>query len=485
MAEQRSEEATEADTDTIAAPTAPTERVNWLPTLAMLALLTGWMVLTFLLRERFPDLRDAARFIGYLLLAGVVVAAAPALVRLAMPHASLAARRWGTVSIYLVVAIPFGLVLFWSGYDVLTPISARSAGELPAIGSLIGRSQHDVVRILGDSKKVSEAALPLGGASSPARPGGAEAQRIVVYALPDLNAIQDRPAKRASQAAESKRIQEQYGSPATPDRWDSDAVVIVYYDAKSRAVGARMDASMRSAAAALSDVTSQTVLPAAGITPEAVLDVALAPGAGASGSVTSTAEVLWGRGTAGGKQIDYRLKIGGFADFIEGSTPSTASPTSDHGDVTLVVASQFANGKPTALANATTSVVTQIQGDGVTPSGQGGQGSHGANSHSDQTFWAIICSQYYSDEEGALARARELNARGRKNAGHFAAERTGHLEGLTGDDAWFVIYDLGFGSEEQAWKASADAGLGSKLSGIRIAEVTKVCGDFTIADVIR
>ena len=485
MDDRRSEEATETDESAIAGPEATAERINWLPTVVMLAILVGWILLAFVLRGRFPDQSDAARFVAYLLLAGVVVAAVPAFVRLASPRASSAARRWITVSIYLVVAIPFAFALFWSGYDMFTPVNARSAGELPAIGSLIGRSQHDVERILGDSKKASQAALPPGDTSSPARPGGADAKRMVVYALPDLNTLPARPQKRASQEAESKRIEGQYGSQVTPDQWGSDAVAIVYYDAKSRAVGARMDVSVRSAAAALSDVTSQSVLPAAGITPKLALDVVPAPVAGVAASTTPVPEVFWGKGIAGGRQADYRLIIGGLAGSIEGSTPSTGSPTSDRGDVTLVVASQFTDGRSAALANAAPSAVAQTQGGEVAPAEQDGQKPHGANSHSDQHFWAVICSPYYSDEEGALGRARDMNVRGRKNAGHFAVERTGHLDGLAGGDAWFVIYDVGYGSEEQAWKAAASSGLGSRLSGIRVVEVTKVCGDFTIADVVR
>ena len=485
MAEGRGKEVQVPEEDPSARSAAASAKVNWVPTVVMLALFVWWVLFAFAFYGRFPDLRDTARFVAYLLLAGVFVAGVPAIVRQVRPEATPTARRSAALLIYVVVAIPLAFALFWSGYDALTPVDARGAGDLPDVGALIGRNQHDVARMLGEYDKVSEAALPPGDNSDPFRPGGADAVRFVVYSLPDLNTLDDRPEKRASVDTESKELENEYGTKVTPDQWGSDAVVIVYYGETSKAVGARMDVSLRSAAAALSSITSQTVLPAVGVTPQLAIDAA-AGRSRASGLTTAPiTEIVWGNGSVDKTQVGYELRIGGLATFAAPSEPSSQALSADRGDLTVVVAPGLTDSNATVLADASAAVPSGIQSDALQKAASADQPPHGTDSHSDETFWVIICSPYYSTETQALQRAGQLNAQGGKSAGHFAVERTGHLAGLTNTDAWLVVYDVGYGWQDQAEKAVVANSLGHALPDARVVQITKECGDLTISQVVR
>ena len=57
----------------------------------------------------------------------------------------------------------------------------------------VGRNQHDVSRILGSADVVADAPLTLSQGSDPSQVGNAQAERLVVYSLPDLNSLAGRP----------------------------------------------------------------------------------------------------------------------------------------------------------------------------------------------------------------------------------------------------------------------------------------------------
>ena len=458
-----------------------TPKVNWVPTVAAVGAFVWWLVIAAVFYQRYPELHDQARFIGYVLLGGVLVTAIPALLRQALPHVSPLTRRAGVVLLYLVVAIPLVLALTWSAYDSLVPVQRRQDGSIPNIASLVGRNQHDVSRILGSADVVADAPLTLSQGSDPSQVGNAQAERLVVYSLPDLNSLDGRPEKRAAQHAESKKLQQQFGAQVTPDDWNSDALVMVYYGAESTVVGTRMDLSLASASKALSDVTSQTVVSAAGLVPRTSTASADTQGV-SSASGGSLERVMWGGGNMGDTPMGYRLGMGGIAYFATDAVPAVVlgSPEADSGDVTLSIAP--------GLTDPASRMVADASGlnwqTGVAVGSPDDQAPHGNDLYCEDTFWIVVCSQPYDTEGAALARAKVLNARGGKTAGHFSVERSGHLAGLQQSDFWIVIYDVGYSSEDGANKA-ADGLWGTSLTGPRVALITKKCGDATITRVVQ
>jgi len=464
-------------------PEAAAIKVNWVPTVILLGLFFCWVMFAFFSYGRFPDQRAAAQAIACLLFAGVVIAAAPALARQFAPKAPRAALRKAALPICLAVTVPLTFGLFWTSYDALNPVHARPSGQLPDAGALIGRNEHDVARILGNERIVGSAALPQGEESGPSRPGGADARRFVVYSLPDLNTIDQRPEKRASRQAESKESLLQLGGVSTPEQWKSDAVVIVYYDSASKVVGVRTDVSVKSAATVLSNVTSHTVLPAMGVTLEAAAAMPSGEPTGVSSGGLPAADTHWGSGSANNVRVGYALQIGGLASFLTGRARVSADSSADQGDVTLVVAPNL-TGTTTPLAKATSPTPPSTQAS-QSQAGMGGQPvKYGGSSFSDRTFWVLICSDPCYSEEDASRRAKELNAQGGKRPLRFSVERSGHLAGLGTTDYWVVIYDVAYVYQDAASKAVSESPWGFPLSGVTIVNVTKQCGDFTIAKVV-
>ena len=137
MADTDDEDVRDASNTVNAESDAVAPGVSWVPTVVMLGLFVWWVLLAFISRGRFPDLHDAARFVAYVLLGGVAIAAVPALVQQAGHKTSRGARIAAVLLIYATLAIPLCFGLFWSAYDSLTPIRVRPDGELPDTGSLI------------------------------------------------------------------------------------------------------------------------------------------------------------------------------------------------------------------------------------------------------------------------------------------------------------------------------------------------------------
>jgi len=474
--------------------TPQSAKANWVPTVVMLGILVWWLLVTYVIHVYLPTYIDLAVFVTYLIIAAIVVIATPAIELQLAPESSSAARRLVQVLVYVVAAVPLGIMIFWSAHNVVTPVQPRAELELPNIGSLVGRSQHDVARILGQEKVVGEAALSSGENADPSRPGGAQAQRLVVYSLPDLNTLQFRAAKQTARQAESKGSASKFGGAPTPADWNSDAVVIVYYDSSSKAVGVRADVSERAAKQALSYVTSQTVLAAMGVKPSAA--VTETP----RGVGPPPSENYWGSATAGNQVVGYELQLGGFANFLGDRTAVFGGPGTDQGDVTLVIAPNLTDPSGLMLADASSpgptgdqtadAQVAQVpvdEQDAATPdSGAADAASvpRGSSSFSDRTFYVIVCSGQLSSEDDANQAASQLNAQVRKGRPCFTVERSGHLEGLGTKDFWVVIYDVGYIYGDAARKTIADQPWGFDIPGASAVEITKVCGDYTIYKIV-
>jgi hypothetical protein len=67
----------------------------------------------------------------------------------------------------------------------------------------------------------------------------------------------------------------------------------------------------------------------------------------------------------------------------------------------------------------------------------------------------------------------------------FVAERSWHLAGLSNSDSWFVIYDVGYGWQEDAHEALAGNPFGFPLADVSVAQITSSCGDLAIAKASR
>ncbi|MDR3686746.1 MAG: hypothetical protein P4L93_07315 [Coriobacteriia bacterium] len=460
---------------------AATVIINWVPTVLILGLYVWWSLITFILGNRVPDFADAGEAVSLALLGCAFLVVIPTLVRRFAPKTSRAGRATIVLVIWAVIAVPLSIGLFWSSYDALHPVPARFAGSLPDVAALIGRTPHDVERILGSYKVVGEAVLPPGEGPSPWRPGGANAQSVVIYSLPDLNTINYRPQKRASEAAESQQFALEFGSSTSPAQWNSDAVVLAYYGANSTIVGVRMEVSMRSAAEALSNVTSATVLEATGIERPVLVPNVVGYEPGTDPSKGETA--FWGGGTAKSLPIGFELQIGGLSNFLIGRTAVEPSASGDLGDLTLVAAPGL-NAAPSQLQAASgppsTAVVQAAERLAVNPLPPVGK-----DSYSDATFWVILCSPPYSTEEQAIQRAQELNAGRVASAQRFTVERSGHLATIGTSDFWVVIYDIGYSQEQDARDAVASNGNALPQHDVKIAHITKICGDYTIAKIVR
>lgn len=465
-----------------------TKKVNWIPTVVALGLFFWWIVLAFFFYGRFPDLRDAARSLAYVLFALTVAFAAPALAQQFAPKAPVGARRTAVGIIYLVVAVPLVFALFWSSYDALTPVHARQTGELPDIGSIIGRNEHDVVRILGAYKVVDSGALSPGEVSDATRPGGGKAQRFVVYSLLDMNTIDQRPAKQASRQIEAQLPVVQLGSGVDPEKWHSDALVVVYYGADSMAVGVRTDMSVRAVLGAISSDASQSVLAASGITPKAAISMASSAVSDEASDTSLTPapiDAFWGSGTVNDSVVGYELQVGGLANFLMPRDKMPDQVRNDQGDVTLVVAPNLVGPTDMVVANASAAPAAPGTPSDALPQSDQTLVRRGGSSFSDRTFWVILCSKPFGSEEEAQQRAKQLNAQRGKNGPAFSVERSGHLEGLGNSDFWIVIYDRGYMQERDAHKVVAANPLGFPLGDVKVVQITKDCGEFTLSDVVQ
>jgi hypothetical protein len=336
-----------------------------------------------------------------------------------------------------------------------------------------------VARILGPAQVVGEASLQPNDVSDASRPGGSKAERFVVYSLPDLNTIEKRPAKRASRKAEEALPIVQLGSGIDPAKWESDALVIVYYGADSKAIGVRTDMSIKTALAALSDVTSATVLAASGVTPKAAISMsssAVSPDA--SDTASAPFDSFWGSGFVADETLGYQLQIGGLANFLTPRVRVAETPGADLGDVTLVLAPDLVGPDDTVVANATGSVTTSASSDTLNSEVPLGD-RHGPSSYSDRTMWVIVASRPYGTEEAAQQRADALNGADKK--GHFSVERSGHLDGLGTSDFFVVIYDVTYLWEDAAKRAVSANASKLPMSEVNIVQVVKKCGDLTIS----
>ena len=469
------------DSDEAERPAAATVIINWVPTVLILGLFAWWSLITFLLRNRMPDFLDASEAISLAILACACLVVIPTLVRKFFPETSRTVRATIVLTVWAVIAVPLSIGLFWCTYDALNPVPVRFAGALPDIAALIGRAPHDAERILGSYRVVGEAMLPPGEGSMPWRPGGENAQRVVVYSLPDLNTINYRPQKQASEEAESQQFALEFGPGMSPTQWKSDAIVLAYYGVRSTIVGVRMEVSMRSAAEALSSVTSATVLESAGIERPVPArgDIGYEP----STATTKGETAFWGGGTAKSLPVGFELRIGGLSNFLMGRTPVGPNPSGDLGDLTLVAAPGLippASQVRTASDRQSASVVQAADRSVPKP-----QPPVGKNSYSDATFWVILCSPPISSESQALQRAAQLNAGRVASERRFSVERSGHLATIGTSDFWVVIYDVGYSQEQGARDAVTANGDALPQHDVKIAHVTKICGDYTISKIVQ
>jgi hypothetical protein len=467
------------DSDEGGRPAAATVVINWVPTVLILGLFVWWSLITFLLGNRIPDFLDAGEAIALVILGCAFLVVIPTLVRKFAPNASRAARGSIVLCIWAVIAVPLSIGLFWSSYDAVHPVPVRFAGALPDVAALVGRTPHDVERILGTHSVVGEAMLPAGEGSTSWRPGGENAQRVVVYSLPDLNTINSRPEKRASEEAESKQFALEFGPGMSPTQWKSDAVVLAYYGVNSTVVGVRMDVSMRAAAAALSSVASATVLESAGIEKPvpAPSDIAYEPATNPANHEAA----FWGSGTTNNLPIAYELRIGGLSNFLMERSAMKPNPSGDLGDLTLVATPSARPTSTLLVATAQPGAAVVQVADRIVPRPQPPAGK---NSYSDATFWAILCSPPISSESQALQRAQQLNAGRVASARRFSVERSGHLDTIGTSDFWVVIYDIGYSQEQDARDAVRANGDALPQHDVKIAHVTKTCGDYTISKIV-
>jgi len=446
---------------------APDEQVNRVPAAAALMVVLVWAGFSVFLRNIIRLPLNVTELVWGILIALLGFAVLPVLTARLTPGSASRTRRLVRVGALVLFLIPLAVSSSWIARDALHPVAVRTKQQLPDLAGMVGSNRRDAERMLGDAIMTGEYKVGSGPASVLK---GIGAARSVGYALPDLNRLDRRPSKQQELGDESQQTVSFLRSLAlAPPK--GDAQVVVYYASDGKVVGALLELSLLAARDVLSDVTTATVLRASGFGEDA--------------------RYGQGRTTAGGRTLDYYVRLEGGSSL---TVQSSGDVQRDLGDV-LVFVSQTPAAGALGLSGVTTSV-NEAPRSSVSSgsSGTSEQGkttpapaAAGRSSHSDQRFWIIVCAEGLSEEE-ARAQADRLNAnwagKSRENPNPFAVERSGHLQGVTTHDWWLVIYDMGYGEAGDAQTQVGRLGMPLALEA-RVVQITKVCGDPTIAEVVR
>lgn len=440
----------------VAPPPEPV--VNKVPAALLLLAVVVWAALSVLLRDVWHLSDTVVRLVWGVLVAALGFSVLPMLRALIDPAAGRV-RRFLVAAATVLFLLPLALGLVWLVHDITHPVPVRGRNQLPALPELVGQSRHDAERILGAAVQTGEYRTGSGPASVL---GGIGANRSVGYALPDLNRLDRRPSKRAELQGDSRQTISFLRSLSLGQQ-DSDAHVIVYYSANGRVVGALLEVSRMATADLLSDVSTETVQRAVGFS---------------DGTRASAGTAL-----VGGQSVDYYTRL----------DPLPALPDADSGDVSVFVAApSAATSALAARAVAAARSVERAAGSGVASDTDSAPdpsavAPKGRSSHSDERFWVILCTDGVAEQDAVQEAARLNTIAARKNPedpAPYSVERSGHLQFVNAADCWYVISDVAYGDEGKAQAAIWQLGMPLALEA-RAVQVTKVCGDPTIARVVR
>jgi len=444
-------------------------RPNWVPTLVMLGVLVAWAALIRV--TGLVDSRSDITSLGATVLMGVFgFVTIPALVAQFSPRAPKEGIRLTTWVIYVLVAVPLGIGLFWGVADVLHPVQVRAEGSMPNLVALMGVRERDAGRILNGEEGQTNA-YDAEDVEVNSRQWGTPTAKDVTYVLEDLNRLDKRPLAKQVQESGQQLVQMALGDDAPKDTPDSDATVVVYYSPENKVVGANFTVSRMAAQEVAGADTREAVLKGVGFTGKTT-DVNAPEWYAKVQQATASLdnESYWGFGEASGQWLGYKVDIRHLAALMLNATTDPVTEDSDLGDISITIAPKLIDWATPATASSDTAPAStpaenepssaevsdgEINDDGTSNAALSDKAvayarELGGKSHKGETLYFIIGASV-NYEDMAQQRLDEATLMFGDMQSYFIVQKSGNFEGM--EPGWFIVV------EAYATKADAEENL--------------------------